>query len=647
MKKTAILLFLVSFLFRYADADRVLIDTIHPDNWNVATETDTITSSYDESADWMKVEYELDGGKWIAVYPSTNTKEREMGLLNASAGDAVSFRARGTGFTNNLQIQIHDSNGNVHARNINNITGLTRWNKFVVPFDSLDIWEGESLQKEKITKMAFAVTPSDGRYGTVTIDDIKSYRLQTPEKLTVSSFDFGTPPNELGGNEGEMSHDGLYDPDVSYSRDTANGGIFSLKLDYDLPSDWCGYWIHLGPDEDPDEGNEDIKHLDVSGYTSLDFYIKTTVPGLNIKIEVEDEDGKDEALLNDHLAGGATTSWQSVSIPVSSFTAVDSSKLITLAFVIDDTPSSGTVYIDEIMFVTGDPYTGGSEEVLDPMDMPARISGWQNFGLDEDSGITKTSLESVAGRKGGNAIRLNYEFNRKSGARETDWVVMERDWGLNFSKATHFGLEYRGRGDSNNLEFKIADKNGTIYWRKFFSITDTGGEWKELVIPVKELVLFEKGSDNGNVFTALDLTKINKFEFAVSGKEGSKGLIEFRNLAAYYSSDFSEKRRGKILEEVKVTNNPFAPNSDGIKDTTEFIYILSTFATVELQIFSLKGDLIYDDDTTFFVRGKNSFKWDGKDNSGKLVPNGLYFYVLEANCVVSSDIFKHVIAVIR
>ncbi|PIS31360.1 hypothetical protein COT42_01310 [Candidatus Saganbacteria bacterium CG08_land_8_20_14_0_20_45_16] len=80
--------------------------------------------------------------------------------------------------------------------------------------------------------------------------------------------------------------------------------------------------------------------------------------------------------------------------------------------------------------------------------------------------------------------------------------------------------------------------------------------------------------------------------------------------------------------------NPFSPNGDGLADTTKIFYQLSQPAQVKIRLVDLAGRLVrhwgfaagVPDRSTI---GNNEVEWDGRDEAGNYVKNGLYLgYIL-------------------
>jgi len=90
-----------------------------------------------------------------------------------------------------------------------------------------------------------------------------------------------------------------------------------------------------------------------------------------------------------------------------------------------------------------------------------------------------------------------------------------------------------------------------------------------------------------------------------------------------------------FIVEPKVTclvaPNPFTPNGDNINDYTSFNYPHMYTEQAELVVFDIQNREVFrkeigpvNDVTEYFKR-----KWDGKDNNGELMREGLYIYVIK------------------
>ena len=85
------------------------------------------------------------------------------------------------------------------------------------------------------------------------------------------------------------------------------------------------------------------------------------------------------------------------------------------------------------------------------------------------------------------------------------------------------------------------------------------------------------------------------------------------------------------LSDISVSPDPFSPDNDGIKDTVDIKFNISGgAAAVDLRIYDVKGDLIAALLSEEFAKvGENIVKWDGTDEIGNTVADGIYTYKIK------------------
>ncbi len=83
------------------------------------------------------------------------------------------------------------------------------------------------------------------------------------------------------------------------------------------------------------------------------------------------------------------------------------------------------------------------------------------------------------------------------------------------------------------------------------------------------------------------------------------------------------------INDIKITNATFSPNGDGIAEKSTIDYSPSENALLNLDVFDGNDALINIlIDQKEIGSGQNSVIWDGKDEKGKIVPDGEYHYIL-------------------
>ncbi|MCX5801617.1 MAG: gliding motility-associated C-terminal domain-containing protein [Candidatus Eisenbacteria bacterium] len=88
----------------------------------------------------------------------------------------------------------------------------------------------------------------------------------------------------------------------------------------------------------------------------------------------------------------------------------------------------------------------------------------------------------------------------------------------------------------------------------------------------------------------------------------------------------------KTLSSVAISPNPFSPNGDGLYEETQISFYLSKAASVLIEIYDMRGQLVRRYDRKSYsepgrIEGES---WDGKDGEGTTVPYGIYIVRFEA-----------------
>ncbi len=77
--------------------------------------------------------------------------------------------------------------------------------------------------------------------------------------------------------------------------------------------------------------------------------------------------------------------------------------------------------------------------------------------------------------------------------------------------------------------------------------------------------------------------------------------------------------------------NPFTPNSDGMNDYVQFDFMSLSFLPANIYIYDVHSVLVRQISVPAGADAKRSARWDGLDNNGKPLPQGLYIYVIEVD----------------
>ncbi|MBN2406386.1 MAG: hypothetical protein JXJ19_01705 [Elusimicrobia bacterium] len=142
-------------------------------------------------------------------------------------------------------------------------------------------------------------------------------------------------------------------------------------------------------------------------------------------------------------------------------------------------------------------------------------TGWEYY-IDKDASV---KLGDVKGKSRNTALEIAYEM------RNGIWLGACKRIGADISAFKGLRLLYRGEGDTNSLEIKFEDKDGSIFG-KFIPSKSNPTEWIGVNLMFDDLEYFYGGNRD------LNLTDI-KIHFAVSrklGDEGGEGKIVIDSL---------------------------------------------------------------------------------------------------------------------
>jgi hypothetical protein len=344
-------------------------------------------------------------------------------------------------------------------------------------------------------------------------------------------------------NDGGTLNNWGYNTDIFYStgascadsRDATSPqeGAFCLKLDYDVSTSasYAGYWSKLGGE-------------DLSGYTSISFWVKGTAGGEFFKIELKNNSADNNrnraaVYVTDYLDGGVTTSWQEVTIPFHNFVNLDSwnnMKELVLVFensqsTTNGNPTQGTIYIDKISFGSSSvdevriDYFG---DKLGTCALGGNTGSWEKV---ENAGDYSHSFTSTSGNYVSLPCALESVYNVTStnpyggqyiifGGGADGWTEIPHD----FSAYNYVNLYVKAKSATENpkiLKVEFVDRANPPFPAVYLREITTS--WQLYTIPLSEVI-------------GLDERKIEKITFVyedwrIDGDGGSRtGVLYIDNL---------------------------------------------------------------------------------------------------------------------
>ena len=212
------------------------------------------------------------------------------------------------------------------------------------------------------------------------------------------------------------------------------------------------------------------------------------------------------------------------------------------------------------------------------------------------------------------------------------------------------------------MEIQILDLNAQVLAEQVF------GELREdLVLPFQKgdftlvsmernrfRVRFPKITTNASLLKIRFVTAVLSFGTTFSGwalNEGVEGLPQpvvpgnVVQLGADDSDNLSGLTvfidlKGDLLSDVRALPNPFTPNGDGINDRTEIHYDVLQITEptpVAVNIYTLAGRRIQTLYTDEIRSGRYVVAWNGRDESGRMVPPGLYVFKVKLKADEKKD----------
>ncbi len=627
----------VLFLFPSALRAVVLDDFFQSSTITAVTDsgsslTNTLVSGPSGLA--LQMDYSLGTGNYVVALLDVSTQN-----FAAVGGNAVRFKYKASGQSNTVEIKFTDSDSTASLRSDKlSYKFLTvpdsQWRTFTIYFSSFALFPdgNSSFDLSRVSRIAVGLTTDNSSRGsgTLWVDKMELYKSTF---TLIDNFQDAAEPNFFGGTNLNTGTSGGATASASYAA-LGSDKVLQYTWDNTPASSFSFMFLNL--------------QKNFQGYTHLSFRVRGNAGGEWVKMKLESAPGNSpELFISTYLAGGITTAFQRVEIPLTAFSGVSFSTINVLTIVTTNASGagSGTVWFDDIAFARA----GENPEAiraLDEFDTDPNLTNWETY-THADGSLSRSAVSdaSVPGAGAGNRVyKIDYSFTTNPASPgETAYAVIERPLQVSMAPVTGIKFKYKGTGTSNNLEIKLTDFDGTTWFKKLLSFTNTGGVWKQTNVPFSQFSLFSSGDDG-----QLNLKYIKRLEFAISRGSGGNGSFTLDTIETPETGEFEQALPGHLISAVSLVNNPFTPNGDGIKDQIFFNYSLEAASKATLKIFTLRGDDIKTVIRSDQNAGDQSVSWDGTDNSGVKVANGLYVCVLEAESVDGrKDYFRHVVGALR
>ena len=137
-----------------------------------------------------------------------------------------------------------------------------------------------------------------------------------------------------------------------------------------------------------------------------------------------------------------------------------------------------------------------------------------------------------------------------------------------------------------------------------------------------------------------------------SGQPALKQQIQAGNATFRLGGDVLSVRTpmgGDLISRLQARPSPFTPNGDGVNDQVRIAYDLRDLDTPQqltLRIFDLGGRIVREVVAVPSRSGSFDHAWDGRDDSGQVVPPGLYLYQVDLATDEGREVSSGILSVV-
>ncbi len=260
-----------------------------------------------------------------------------------------------------------------------------------------------------------------------------------------------------------------------------------------------------------------------------------------------------------------------------------------------------------------------------------KASLFRNKSVDNDAEITIKNIEGNLDNIEGYSLYCYDDISNK-------WMILETEY--EEIKRNTLTLKAKTRSMGLFGIFKNSDKTPPIIEMNIEgqNYTDNGFIPSEctIILTAKDI----SGVDPNSIVIRVDNQLIDQSEYKIINLNSTENSVKVKLKRSFTNgshsveieaSDYSKnssdiKKNFQVTDRFTIEYHGNYPNP--FKNKTVFSYKVSSLAEkVNLKIYTVSGRLIKE------FKAKNvinysEFNWDGRDNSGDLVANGVYFYKL-------------------
>lgn len=180
------------------------------------------------------------------------------------------------------------------------------------------------------------------------------------------------------------------------------------------------------------------------------------------------------------------------------------------------------------------------------------------------------------------------------------------------------------------------------------------------ILPDRIIVSFDKLQGQGDSEKRIEVvfeSRVLRFGADFTGLVWSsddpsiKQQVEAGNATYRFGGDVLSVRTpmgGRLISDARVVPRTFTPNDDGINDEVSIEYDVRDIVSQRphvVQILDLSGRLVRNMQGTAAASGIHGQTWDGRDESGGLVPPGVYLFRIEIDVDRGHDVVTGLLSV--
>ena len=474
----------------------------------------------------LRIEYDVTGPGWAGYYTL-------LGGIDVSDFDVLSFLVKGVSGGESFTIGFTDrtyADFKLDGVYVGSVTqylpdGIgTQWKRVVVPLDTIS----EQLD---LTDMGAVLFRFDSkRAGSVFVDDIvfqKGAWKLVPEDVSFAELGHDRivsldekfevedrlQPGDFGGFAYRLTESAPASSVIMEEIETEHGVAYQIEYTkQDHEHSVAGMYVGVP--------------RDLREYNAVELFVRGDRDGVAFDVGLLDivadnrQDGVFGGSIYRYLAGGVTTEWQRVRIPLRDFPGLDFGRMVSLAFDFS-TPGSGVVYLREPRFYY-------DEELASVADTEGLLVDDFNFsdnnrlgglagaysGLPSLCRVSRVAADDLL--PGDRALRIDY--SRASEGWCGYFSRLDRVGAGPQRLARYNAITFLARGEAGGERFEIAIADQELQARDVSLLVGDINDylpqglsqrWQKVVVPLNPLLHAE----------ALDMARMGtvSFHFAIPG----------------------------------------------------------------------------------------------------------------------------------